>query len=150
MVLTCVEDHQTYWYPIYILIVTQKKKDKKKIYLRISLIIFLLIVIITYLVYGKISDARRKIIPEINAALLSLFSRVFLLPYSFPQAIHPIPSPSHPFGDISKTDPTNVIHARISTIINRVRIFYNNKNKCPSTIYIYFQNSTITKLLKFI
>lgn len=113
-----------------------------------SLITFFLIDIITYLVYGKISDATRKKIPEISATVFSLFSRVFLLPYSFPQAIPPIPNHNHHLGDISKTDPINTIHERISTIINRVRIFYNNKNKCDVYIHIYFQNSTITKRAK--
>jgi hypothetical protein len=106
---------------------TQKNKDKKKVYLRISLTSFLLNVIIDYLVYGKISDAKRKRRPEIKATFFNLFSRVFLLPYSLPPAIQPIPNPSQPFGDISKTDPINAIHAAIITIIKRIRIFYNNK-----------------------
>ena len=84
-------------------------------------------VIITYLVYGKISDTIRKIRPEIRATFFNLFSRVFLLPYSFPQSIPPIPNPSPPFGDMSNTDPINTIPARISAIIKSVRIFYNNK-----------------------
>jgi|GEM_PF-1092690 len=109
------------------LISIQKNRDRKKVYLRISLTSFLLIDIIIYLVYGKKSDTSRKRIPEMRATFLNLFSRVFLLPYSFPPAIQPIPNPSQPFGDISKTDPINTIHAAISTIIKRVRIFYNNK-----------------------
>ena len=85
---------------------------------------FLLIVNpIIYLVYGKISEARRKATPETRANFLSLFSRVFLLPYSLPPAIPPIPNPRPPLGDISKTDQMNAIPARISTIIKRVRIF---------------------------
>lgn len=96
-------------------------------YLRISLMSFLLMGIIAYLVYGKISDAIRKRTPETSATFLSLFSRVFLLPYSFPPAIQPIPRPNPPFGDISRTDPINTIHERMSKMIKRVRIFYNNK-----------------------
>lgn len=106
---------------------TRKNKDKKKVYLRISLTSFFLIVIIAYLVYGKISDAIRKRIPETKATFFNLFSRVFLLPYSFPHAIPPIHNPSHPFGDINNTDPMNTIPARISMIIKRVRIFLKNK-----------------------
>ena len=109
------------------LINTQKNKDKKKVYLRISLTSFLLIDIIIYLVYGKIRDTTRKISPEISAAFLNLVSSVFLLPYSLPPAIQPIHSPNQPFGDISKTDHINNIHERISTIIKRVRIFFHNK-----------------------
>ena len=92
-------------------------------YLRISLISFLLIGIIAYLVYGKMSDASRKRTPETSATFLSLFSRVFLLPYSLTPDIPPIPNPSPPFGDMSKTDPINTIHERISKMIKRVRIF---------------------------
>ncbi len=88
----------------------------------ISFISFFLKVTIAYLVYGKISEARKNNKPEIRAAFLNLFSRVFLLPYSFPQAIHPIQSPSHPFGDISKTEVTKVIHASTRMIINSARI----------------------------
>lgn len=109
------------------LINTRKNKDRKNVYLRMSLTSFLLIGIIAYLVYGKISDASKKRTPQTSAAFFNLFSRVFLLPYSFPPAIQPIPSPSQPFGDISKTDPINAIHEMISTIINKARIFYNNK-----------------------
>ncbi len=90
----------------------------------ISLISFFLNVIITYLVYGKISEERRKIIPATRATFLSLFSRVFLLPYSFPPAIPPIHSPSQPFGDISKTETTNAIPASTSMIIKNIRIFF--------------------------
>ncbi len=68
-------------------------------YLRISLTSFFLMDIIVYLVYGKTSDAIRNTIPETRATFLSLFSSVFLLPYSFPQAIQPIPKPNPPFGD---------------------------------------------------
>lgn len=92
-------------------------------YLRISLTSFFLMDIIVYLVYGKTSDAIRNTIPETRATFLSLFSSVFLLPYSFPQAIQPIPKPNPPFGDMSKTDPINAIHARIRRIIKSVRIF---------------------------
>lgn len=82
---------------------------------------------IVYLVYGKISATRTNKILEISATFLSLVSRVFLLPYSFPPDIPPIPNPKPPFGDISNTDPINAIHATISTIIKRVRIFLHNK-----------------------
>jgi len=124
------------------LINIQKNKDRKKVYLRISLTSFLLIGNIVYLVYGKISAAIRKITPVTTATFLSLFSNVFLLPYSLPQAIPPIPSPSHPFGDINITDPINAIHARISIIIKKVRIFCYNKNKCGTIIPIWLVNST--------
>jgi len=80
-------------------------------------------VIIDYLVYGKIRDTTRKTIPEAKATFFNLFSRVFLLPYSLPPAIQPIPNPSQPFGDISKTDPINAIHEAIRIIIKKVRIF---------------------------
>lgn len=100
----------------------------------ISLTSFFLNVIIAYLVYGKISETRRKMIPETRATFLSLFSNVFLLPYSFPQAIPPIPSQSHPFGDIKSTDPMNAIPTSTSTIIKNVRIFYITKNKVIYTI----------------
>gem|GEM_PF-1916549 len=81
------------------------------------------------MVYGKISETRRKRTPVTRATFLSLFSSVFLLQYSLPPAIPPIPNPKPPFGDISKTEATKAIHARTSTIIKRVCIFYNNKNK---------------------
>ena len=85
---------------------------------------FLFIESIVYLVYGKISDTTTNKTPVISAAFLSFVSRVFLLPYSFPPDIHPIPNPKPPFGDISNTDQIKVIHARISTIIKTVRIFF--------------------------
>lgn len=98
---------------------------------------FLLIENIVYLVYGKIRETTTKTIPEIRATFLSLVSSVFLLPYSFPQDIPPIPNPSHHFGDINKTDQINAIHARISTIINRVRIFFTIKKINMYYTYIF-------------
>jgi len=41
---------------------------------------------------------------------------------------------------MSKTEATKAIHARISTIIKRVCIFYNNKNK---VIILYISNLKI-------
>lgn len=104
--------------------------------------------IIIYLTYGKTSEETKNTIPEIRATFLSLVSRVFLLPYSLPPAIQPIPNPRPPFGDISKTDPINAIHERINITIKTIRMFFYNKNKVPDTIYIWLWNSTITKIAK--
>ena len=61
-------------------------------------------------------------IPETIATFFTFPSNDILLTYSFPQAIPPIPSPIHHFGDIKRVDPINTIPERIIRIINNVRI----------------------------
>ncbi|MEI8091042.1 MAG: hypothetical protein WCG98_02055 [bacterium] len=69
-----------------------------------------------------------KITPAAIATFFSLVSKDFLLPYSLAPESHQIPIPIPPFGDMSKTDPTNTIPASIIMMMRNACIcFYNKK-----------------------
>ena len=81
--------------------------------------------------------------PLITAAVLSLPSNDFLLPYSLAPDIPPIPNPMPHLGDINRTDQTKTSPANIIKMIKNVRmVFYKKVNKyCPSTIQISQENA---------
>lgn len=78
-----------------------------------------------------------KITPDTMATFLSLPSSDFLLPYSLAPDIHQIPNPIPPLGDISRTDPTKTIPAKIMRIIRNVRILINKKKDKQSVYQRY-------------